>query len=50
MGNETVGEMLAMFAAIQAAKDAIDRYEQGELNVREALRLIQDATALGRAA
>lgn len=43
-------ELLAMYRVIQAAKDAVEKFEQGEINVREAVRMIRDATAHRRAA
>jgi hypothetical protein len=50
MDGQTADEMLAMFSVIQVIKDAIERYEQGEINVREAIGLIRGATAQIRAA
>lgn len=50
MDSQTADEMLAMFSVIQAIKDAIDRYEQGEVNIREAIGIIREATAGLRAA
>jgi hypothetical protein len=41
--------MLAMFRVIEVAKCAVEDFEKGELNVREAVRLIQDAAADCRA-
>ncbi len=50
MTSKDTAEMLAMFRVIEAAKEAVHKFEQGELNVREAIRLIQEATADVRAA
>ncbi len=43
-------ELLAMFHVIEAAKNAVEKFENGEINVREAIRLLRDATARLRAA
>jgi hypothetical protein len=41
--------MLAMFRVIEVAKRAVEDFERGELNVREAVRLIEEAAADCRA-
>jgi hypothetical protein len=46
---QDVTAMLAMFRVIEVAKCAVEEFEKGELNVREAVRLIQDAAADCRA-
>lgn len=38
-------ELLAMFRVIEAAKEAVQRFENGEINVAEAIRRIMDAAA-----
>jgi hypothetical protein len=43
-------ELLAMFCVIEAAKDAVEKFENGEINVREAIRLLREATVHLRAA
>ena len=49
LSHET-SEMLSMSRVIEAAKDAVERFENGELNVREAIALIREAEAQARAA
>jgi hypothetical protein len=46
---QNAAEMLAMFRAIEVAKCAVEEFEKGELNVREAVRFIQGAAADCRA-
>jgi len=43
-------ELLAMFRVIEAAKQAVQGFERGEINVAEAVRRIMDAAASVRAA
>jgi hypothetical protein len=43
-------ELLAMFRLIETAKDAIERFERGEMNIRDAIQQIVAATAWVRAA
>lgn len=50
MRADTREEMLAMFRLIEEARDAIEKFERGEMNVRDAVRQIVAATALVRAA
>jgi hypothetical protein len=38
-------ELLAMFRVIEAAKKAVHGFEEGEINVTEAVRRIMDAVA-----
>jgi hypothetical protein len=38
-------DLLAMFRSIEQAKDAIQKFERGEINLPEAIRRIHDATA-----
>ncbi len=43
-------EMLAVFRVIESAKAAVQRFEDGEINAREAVRLIVEAASEARAA
>lgn len=45
MPADNGSELLAMFQSIEFAKDAIDKFERGEINLSEAIRLLQAATA-----
>ncbi len=37
--------LLTMFRVIEQTKDAVEKYERGEINLPEAIRRIQAATA-----
>lgn len=50
MAAHNTDELLAMFRVIAVAKEAVEKYEAGEVNVGEAIRLIREATAHLRAA
>ncbi len=43
MGSHNTSELLAMYRVIEAAKDAIEQFEAGEVSVCEAVRLIRAA-------
>ena len=45
MSADNRSDLLAMFRSIEEAKDAIDKFERGEINLPEAIRLLQAATA-----
>jgi hypothetical protein len=42
--------ILGLFLALEESKEAIKRYENGEINIREALRIIAFAACTGDAA
>ena len=42
--------ILGLFLALEESKEAIKRYENGEINIREALRIIAVAACTGDAA
>lgn len=50
MISRKTADLLVIFRVIEGAKDAIEKFEQGEINAREAVQLIVEATALIRAA
>ncbi len=50
MGTRKTEELLAMLRVVQVAKDAIQQFEDGDINVRDAIRMIRDAVTLVRAA
>lgn len=43
-------DLLAVFGAIEAVKEAVQRFEDGEINVFDALDLIREAATMSRAA
>jgi hypothetical protein len=43
-------EMLAIFDVIQATKQAVEKFEEGEISAQDAVRLIQQAAVRVRAA
>jgi len=43
-------KLLAMYHVVEAAKDGIQKFENGEVNVREVIRVIADAMARLQAA
>jgi hypothetical protein len=50
MNSRSAQNLLAVFAAIEAVKTAVQRFEDGEINVFDALEVIRDVTARSRAA
>jgi|688.fasta_scaffold734690_1 hypothetical protein len=50
MDGRSLRDLLAVFAAIEAVKAVVQRFEDGEINVFDALEVIRDVTARGRAA
>jgi len=50
MISEKAAEMLLILNLIEAAKQVAATFEEGEINARDAVRLIQEAAALVRAA
>jgi hypothetical protein len=50
MGTRKTDELLAMFRMMEVAKDAIQKFEDGDVSVRDAIRMIRDAVMLVRAA
>jgi hypothetical protein len=45
MSADNRSDLLALFRSIEEAKDVIDKFERGEINLPEAIRLLQAATA-----
>jgi hypothetical protein len=45
MTADNRSDLLAMFQSVEEAKAAIDKFERGEINLPEAIRLLQAATA-----
>ena len=50
MVDQNPEELLPMYVVVEAAKVAAEKFENGEINVREAIQLIADAMARLRAA
>ena len=50
MVSQKAAEMLAILNVIQAAKQAVEKFEEGDINARDAVRLIQEAAVRVRAA
>jgi hypothetical protein len=50
MHARTRTQLLAMFRVLEQTKDAVEKYERGEINLPEAIRLIKAATARVHAA
>ncbi len=50
MATPKAEEMMAMLRVIEAAKEAVKQFEDGDINLREAIRLLRDATTGVRAA
>ena len=44
MPKDNRSNLLSMFRSIEEAKDAIDKFERGEINLPEAIRRLQAAT------
>ena len=50
MGTAKMEDLLEMLRVMQVAKDAVTGFESGEMNLREAVELIREASASLRAA
>jgi hypothetical protein len=50
VNSTEASEMLSLFRVIEATKEAIERYEKGEINVRETIRLIRESALTVRVA
>ncbi len=50
MLSDAASRLMEMFRVIEAAKDAVERFEDGEVNAREAVRLIVESASQNRAA